>query len=396
MTESLVIALDALRGNKLRSVLTMLGVTIGVAAVILLVSIVTGLRLDIARQIAGLGSDLLLVFPGQVEAQPGGAGRSVGIINRLTRKDADNIRRFSTRISNVVPLVQNNATLRFGNRSRLVPIVGTIPEYVPARNFPVAEGRFFTDAEVDGARKVIVIGNEIRRDFFSSTDPVGERMTLAGQKFTVVGVMVSKGGFFGVNLDDQVWIPITVAENLFGSDMVGLIFVEAKDPDDIFLAANEARQALLRRLDSHDFSVLAQEEVLGTFQSIMGIMALALGGIASISLLVGGIGIMNIMLVSVTERTREIGIRKAVGARRLHILGQFLTEAVALSTLGGVLGILLASGASVLLNQWLPSQISLWAAALAFGFSVAVGVFFGVYPALKASRLDPIDALRYE
>lgn len=394
--ESFRVALDALKANRMRSGLTMLGVIIGVSAVILLVSIGMGVQSDISREIMGLGSDILMVLPGKIEMRPGGGHAISSLIGKLTYEDAQILPRKAPHVRKAVPLLQEAGTIKFGNRSRSTQILGTTHDYVPVRNFPTAQGRFFERLEVDRARKVCTLGVTVAEDIFEGTNPIGKQVRLAGQKFTVLGVMTRKGGMIGINLDDQVWIPITVAQRLFGVRNVGLILLEATHPDDLDEATTEIKKILSERLSPDEFSVLAQEEILGTFQSMMGTLTLALGGIAGISLLVGGIGIMNIMLVSVTERTREIGIRKAVGARTFDIMIQFIIEAVTLSMIGGIIGIALGASGSLLLNRFIPSEVTLWSVLIAFGFSAMVGIFFGVYPAYKASRLDPIEALRYE
>ncbi|MDI6689540.1 MAG: ABC transporter permease [Actinomycetota bacterium] len=394
--ESFRVALDALKANRIRSGLTMLGVIIGVTAVILLVSIGIGVQSDISREIMGLGSDILMVLPGKIEMRPGGGHAISSLIGKLTYEDAQILPRRAPHVRKAVPLLQEAGMVKFGNRSRSTQILGTTHDYVPVRNFPTAQGRFFERLEVDRARKVCTLGATVAENIFEGTNPIGKQVRLAGQKFTVLGVMTRKGGMMGINLDDQVWIPITVGQRLFGVKNVGLILVEATHPDDLDEAMIEIKKILSERLSPDEFSVLAQEEILGTFQSMMGTLTLALGGIASISLLVGGIGIMNIMLVSVTERTREVGIRKAVGARTFDIMIQFIIEAVTLSMIGGIIGIALGAGGSLLLNRFVPSEVTLWSVLVAFGFSAMVGIFFGVYPAYKASRLDPIEALRYE
>ncbi|HDP69715.1 MAG TPA: FtsX-like permease family protein [Actinobacteria bacterium] len=397
--ESFKVAIASLLANKMRSALTMLGIIIGVSAVILLVSIGSGVQADISSQIMGLGSNVAMVMPGKIEMKPGG-GRSsgpMGMTNKLEPGHAEDIKNAAQHVKEAVPILSGVASAKYANLSRTADLAGTTPEYPVARNFPVEKGRFFTKTDIEGLKRVCAIGQTVAEDFFGSRNPIGERITISGQKFTVIGVMSKKGAAgMGIDMDNQIFIPITVAQRVLGTKNVSLILIQAKSQEDMDLAIKETERVLLKKLDENDFTVLAQEELLSTFQSMMGTLTLMLGGIAGISLLVGGIGIMNIMLVSVTERTREIGIRKAIGARTFDILSQFVIEAVTLSVVGGALGIVFGAIGSVALGQFLPSSITFWSIALAFLFSFSIGIFFGVYPAFKASKLDPIEALRYE
>lgn len=397
--ESFKVAIDSLLANKMRSALTMLGIIIGVLAVILLVSIGSGVQADISSQIMGLGSNVAMVMPGKIEMQPGGGHSSgpMGMTNKLELEHAKDIKNGAEHIKEAVPILSGVTSVKYANLSRTADLAGTTPEYPEARNFSVEKGRFFSETDVEGLKRVCAIGATVQEDFFSSRNPIGEKITISGQKFTVIGVMGEKGaGSMGIDMDNQIFVPITVAQRILGTKKVSLILVQAKSQEDMDVALKETERVLLRKLDENDFTVLAQEELLSTFQSMMGTLTLMLGGIAGISLLVGGIGIMNIMLVSVTERTREIGIRKAIGARTFDILSQFVIEAVTLSVMGGTLGIILGVIGSQVLGRFLPSMVTFWSIALAFLFSFAVGIFFGVYPAFKASKLDPIEALRYE
>ncbi|MDO8886666.1 ABC transporter permease [Candidatus Oleimmundimicrobium sp.] len=397
--ESFKVAIDSLLSNKMRSMLTMLGIIIGVSAVILLVSIGSGVQADISGQIMGLGSNIAMVMPGKIEMGPGDSGGPFGgeVVNKLEAEHAEDIKNGTQHVKNVLPTISGVVSVKYGNLSRTADLTGTTPEYPIAKNSPVEKGRFFTETDVEGLKRVCTIGQTVAEDFFGFRDPIGEKITISGQKFTVIGVMSKKGaGGMGMDMDNQVFIPVTVAQRILGTKNVSMILVQAKSQEDMDLAIKETERVLLKKLDENDFTVLAQEELLSTFQSMMGTLTLMLGGIAGISLLVGGIGIMNIMLVSVTERTREIGIRKAVGARTFDILSQFVIEAITLSVVGGVLGIIFGAVGSVVLGQFLPSSITFWSIALAFLFSFAVGIFFGVYPAFKASKLDPIEALRSE
>ncbi len=397
--ESFRVAIDSLLANKMRSILTMLGMIIGVSAVILLVSIGSGVQADISGQIMGLGSNITMVMPGKIEMQPGGghSGGPMGMTNKLELEHVEDIKNGAQHVKYVLPTISGVASVKYGNLSRTADLMGTTPEYPIARNSSVEKGRFFAETDVEGLKRVCTIGQTVAEDFFGFRDPIGEKITISGRKFTVIGVMSKKGaGGMGIDMDNQVFIPVTVAQRILGTKNVSLILVQAERQEDMDLAIKETERVLSKKLEENDFTILAQDELLATFQSMMGTLTLMLGGIAGISLLVGGIGIMNIMLVSVTERTREIGIRKAVGARTFDILSQFVIEAITLSVVGGVLGIIFGAVGSVVLGQFLPSSITFWSIVLAFLFSFAVGIFFGVYPAFKASKLDPIEALRYE
>ncbi len=396
LVESLRIALRALGANKVRSALTMLGVIIGVAAVILLVAIGTGVQDEITGSIEGLGSNLVFVFAGNFEEGGGGGPGGGGLSTRqFSVDDADLLQRRLGPEHIVVPVVQGPVTLRVGNR--------TLRSVTAAANENAGEvfsaeylgGRGYRRSEVAAAARVVAIGATVRDRLFPNQDPVGQTISINGQRFTVIGHVAAQGGSLTGDQDNQVYMPVTVAQRLLGTTDIGLIAIKASSADEVDAVQRQVRQ-LLRPRFGEEFSVFTQEQTLGIFQQILGTLTFMLAGIAGISLLVGGIGIMNIMLVSVSERTREIGIRKAVGARTYDIMSQFVIEAVLLSVLGGMVGIALGSAGAAVLQQWVPTQVTLWAVMLAFGFSAAVGIFFGVYPAYKASRLDPIEALRYE
>lgn len=392
--ESVRVAFEGLIANKMRSILTMLGVVIGVGAVILLVSIGQGAKAYVTKEISGLGSNLLFILPGRIEFGAGGGEPT--FTNKLTVKDVKLIERRATLAKGVAGLIENQGTIKYKNDSRRTRINGVSANYPDVLNSPVLRGRFINESQVLGVRKVCTIGKTVVEDLFGDTDPLGKKVLLGGQRFTIIGVMEEKGSSLGQDMDDVVYIPITTAQRVFGTDRVGVILVSAPSPELVKRTASQVEDILSKKFSENDFSVQSQEEALKTLERVLGILTLMLGGIAGISLLVGGIGIMNIMLVSVTERTREIGIRKAVGARTYDILLQFIVEAVTLSIAGGIIGILLGTGGSVLVERLLPTQITVWSIFTAFGFSAAVGIFFGVYPAFKASRLNPIDALRYE
>lgn len=393
--ESIRIALRALNANKVRSLLTMLGVIIGVAAVILLVAIGTGVQDEITGSIEGLGSNLIFVFAGNFEEGPGGGGPGGSAVRQFALDDAELLQRRLGTEHAVVPVIQGPLSLRVGNRTMRTTVAAANENAADVFSADYVGGRGYRRSEVSAASRVVVIGATVRDRLFPNQDPVGETMSVNGQRFTVIGHVAAQGGSLTGDQDNQVYMPITTAQRLLGTTDIGLIAVKAAEADDVEGLQRRIRQVLSPRFGD-EFSVFSQDQTLGIFQQILGTLTFMLAGIAGISLLVGGIGIMNIMLVSVSERTREIGIRKAVGARTYDIMSQFVVEAVTLSIAGGVVGIALGAAGAAVLEQWVPTEVTIWAVALAFSFSAGVGIFFGVYPAFKASRLDPIEALRYE
>ena len=392
--ESIRVALRALGANKVRSTLTMLGVIIGVAAVILLVAIGSGVQEDIAGSIEGLGSNLIFVFPGNFD-EGGGPGGGASIRRQFTLDEADLVRRRLDVRHIVVPIAQGPAVLRVGNRTMRTMIAAgnEYSDSVFTANY--ADGRGYRRSEVAAASRVVVIGATVRQTLFPNQDPLGRSVSINGQRFTVIGHVVAQGGSLTGDQDNQIYMPVTTAQRIFGSTNISSIVVKAESADEVPQVQRQVER-ILRPGFGDEFTVFTQDQTLGLFQAILGTLTFMLAGIAGISLLVGGIGIMNIMLVSVSERTREIGIRKAVGARTYDIMSQFVIEAVSLSVVGGIVGIALGASGAAVISRWVPTEVTLWAVALAFTFSAAVGIFFGVYPAYKASRLDPIDALRYE
>ncbi|WP_378954606.1 ABC transporter permease [Pelosinus sp. sgz500959] len=401
--ESIIIALDGLRANKLRAMLTMLGIIIGVGAVIAMVSIGMGVRDKVESSIAGLGSNLLVVTPGAPSV--GGARQAAGSGITLNEKDAVAIAREISGINLVAPAVSRQYQVVFGNQNWTTSIQGTTPEILGIRSFTIQEGAFFTNQDIETRARVAVIGKTVVDNLFGGVAPIGQTIRINKSPFRVVGVLEGKGqSAGGGDQDDTVIIPLTTAqERLMGITYVQNINVQATGTD-VINQAQEDITALLRsrhKLASttpDDFTVRNMVAVMATADATTGMITLLLGIVAGLSLLVGGIGIMNIMLVSVTERTREIGIRKALGARHYNILLQFLIEAVVISVAGGLLGIALGVGSSYAISAiagW-KTIISSLAITAAFGFSVMIGLFFGIYPARKAALLDPIDALRYE
>jgi len=397
--ELLRLAFQTLKTNKTRSALTMLGVVIGVAAVIILVSIGSGLQGFISQQFEQLGSDLVIVMPGKMrwEDEAGREGGAPGIsTNRLTLAMAERLERKSDNIAKVLPIVTKSLSAEFAGKTYETAILGTSADYPEIRNSPVAKGKFFTKTDVEGTKRVAVIGKTVEEELFADIDPIGRKITLADVPYQIIGVLEEKGSIFTQDQDNLIIIPITTASHQFNLERLNYIYLQAPSAEEIEKTVTEAKEILSQEMDKEDFSVLSPKELLSTVSSILGVVTAALGGIAAISLVVGGIGIMNIMLVSVTERTREIGLRKAVGATPQAILIQFLTEAIILSFSGGVVGVLLGTTVSLLVNHFIQTSITFWSVALAFGVSALVGIIFGAAPAAKAGRLNPIDALRYE
>jgi putative ABC transport system permease protein len=373
----------------------MLGVIIGVFAVILLVSLGTGLQKYITDQISGLGSNLIFVIPGRVGGARTPGGQQT---NKLTITDGKQLQQHLKTIADVGPIVQKSATLKVKNKTdKGVSILGTTANYPQIIvNTSIDKGSFFTESQERSGARVAIIGQTTWINLFGRENPIGNKISVAGNRYTVIGVIKKRGSVFGLDQDNTVIVPISTAQRQFGVTNVNTIYLSAKKPEFVPLVKEQATKILLKRLTEDDFTIQSQEQTLSTVTNIIGILTIALGGIAAISLLVGGIGVMNIMLVSVTERTKEIGLRKALGARRQDILSQFLFEAIMLSVAGGIIGIVLGLGASYLLSKFFISEVTPWSVFLAFGFSVGVGVIFGIAPAYRASRLSPIEALRYE
>ncbi len=411
--ESYRISLRSLGANKLRSGLTMLGVIIGVAAVIALLAVGQGASAAITQQVQGIGSNLLFVTPGSFRQN--GVRTSVGSAATLSLEDADALvsSQCCPAVAEIAPVFSGNAQVVYGGNNTNTSITGTTADFQNVRNFHVQYGRFIEARDDETLARVAVLGTDTAKTLFGKSDPLGRTIKINRVPFKVVGLMETKGGsgMFGGSQDDVVFIPIRTAQTrLFGAQSltgtgqrrVTTIFASARDENSTDAAVSQITQTLRERhhikFQQDDFSVLSQKDLLGALSQITNILTIFLASIAFISLVVGGIGIMNIMLVSVTERTREIGLRKAVGARRRDILFQFLIEAMSLSVSGGIIGILLGAGAAQLVS-WtgvLTTLVEPQAVALAFCFSMIIGLFFGLYPAWRASALHPIEALRYE
>lgn len=421
LVESFRVALRALAANKLRTALTMLGVIIGVGAVIALMSIGRGAQATITAQIQGMGTNLLFIRPGSI--QQNGVRTGAGNAPTLTLEDAEALAAVPS-VAAVAPEFGGFGQVLAGGQNWGTRVLGVTPEYLEVRNLQLASGEFIAPQHMDSRSTVAVLGSTVAQRIFGDQDPVGQTIRVSlfgrtGTNFRVIGVLASKGGTGFGSQDDVLFVPLsTMQSRLFvqrgarGGRNVSTINVQVADESLLRQAVEEVGEVLRQRhrTTEDDFTIQSQEDLLQTFNQIAGTFTALLGGIAGISLVVGGIGIMNIMLVSVTERTREIGIRKAVGARRKDILLQFLVESVVVSLGGGAIGVLLGTGISRLLStvqigapggdqaqaQYLQTVVTPDAVLLAFVVSVAVGLFFGIYPATRAARLNPIEALRYE
>jgi len=401
--ESIGSALTALRSNKLRSGLTMLGVIIGVASIMLLVSLGVGARNEITGAIQGIGSNLIMVVPFHVELGTGAnpmqqAGPALAV-NKFTLKDASLVADATGRPEYVGVDIQRSYLITRPGKRYFGITSGVGANEFDVRSMSVDSGRFFTRAEVDSGRYVIVLGRTIASALFPGENPVDKYVYIKGRKFKVIGLQERKGKTLMMfDQDAFSWMPITTATRLAGTNHPDAFVFKSASPQDAVKDSKTIEAAFLKRFNREDFTILTQSDILSFAQDIMRILTYLLIGISSVSLVVGGIGIMNIMLVSVTERTREIGIRKAVGAKTRDILTQFLVEAIVMSTAGGLIGIALAWSLAIIARKafGVPSQVAPWIVAMAFLFSAAVGVFFGVYPATKAAALDPIESLRYE
>jgi putative ABC transport system permease protein len=405
---SLRIALNALRVNKLRSALTMLGIIIGTAAVIAMVSIGSGAQSRVADQIKSLGSNIMIIVPGSTTQ--GGVRLGAGANQVLTEDDALAIARDISGVIVAAPTSRNNGQVVAGNQNWGTSIYGATNDWLEAREWPIADGRLFEPDELRSGAKVVIIGETVARELFGGQDPLEQQIRIRKVPFTVIGVLGRKGqSLLGQDQDDLVLVPLAAHRSrLFGAGQgrlrrVGTITVKVQEGVDMKQVESRVLELMRQRHRVQDgqpdsVSIRNLTEMLETQEAASRVMTVLLASVAGVSLLVGGIGIMNIMLVSVTERTREIGLRMAVGAKARHILTQFLVEAVVLAVLGGAIGIglgLLVSYGVEQLSGW-RIELSLWSIALAAGFSAAVGIFFGWYPARKASRLLPIQALRYE
>jgi putative ABC transport system permease protein len=396
-------ALRALRRNKLRSSLTALGIIIGVFAVVAMVALGNGTRAQIESQVAGLGQNMLMVFAGS--RRSGGVNSGLGSASAITLGDAEALRREIPDVVASSPEVTTTAQAIANGRNWSTTIAGEAPEYLVIRDWSMASGSMFTDREVRSAAKVAVLGDKTAHELFGVLDPVGQTVRVGNMPFVIIGVLASKGaGVGGQNQDDRVVIPYTTAmKRITGDKYLRSVYLQIGEAERIPIAQEQITRLLRQRHrllsgDSDDFNIFNQQEIADTVNTVTSTLTLLLGAIAGLSLVVGGIGIMNIMLVSVTERTREIGIRISVGAQPGDIRIQFLIEAITLSLLGGLVGVLLGVGMTraIAAASTFKPIVTMGSIVLAFTVSFSIGVFFGFYPARRASLLDPIDALRYE
>ena len=402
--ENFRIALAALRANLMRSILTTVGIVIGVAAVIAVVSIVQGLQYTITSELQGVGATFMVISVKTDRQLPGLTARQV----KLTYDDARTIEEKVPGVKILTPTIFGRATLKFRDRKHTpFAIIGVNENWQDVTNQTVDTGRFLSKVDLENRRKVVVIGHKVADELNLGRQPVGQEIYLDTYPATVIGVMEKKGQNLGLDYDDLVFVPFDSALNLFGRNAGDQVQVRLQaESTEVVEQVKDSITRLLRQRhklpssEPDDFEIQTQDEILESVNRILGSVTAVVGGVVGIALLVGGIGIMNIMLVSVTERTREIGVRKAVGARRQDVLLQFLIEAVTLSLIGGSIGLAFGFGLGAVVAKLIPgfppAHVPLWAVIIAFGFSAVVGIFFGIYPAAKASRLDPIDALRYE
>ncbi len=404
--ENIKVAFQSLALNKVRSFLTMLGIIIGVGAVVAMLSIGTGAQNMVLENIQDIGSNLIIIAPGEQD-QDSGYEQMLGMQkqDQLKIKDVEAIKRQSELIDGAIPVILSSSIASYLGDNSKVSIYASSREAEEIYNFEIETGNFYTDSDVANSSNVAVIGQTVIEDLFGKKNPIGELIKIDGKNFTVIGTIKEMGtDQFGNDQDNMISVPITTAQNkLYGLDYINLILAKARNEQVIDSANTEITNILrkehnLRPDESNDFTVRSQTQILDIVGNIANIFTITIAGIASISLLVGGIGIMNIMLVSVTERTREIGIRKAVGAKNKDILIQFLIESVVLSISGGIVGIAFAVIVSILINNLtvLDTSVTIFPIILALSFSSVVGLFFGIYPAMRAARLNPIDALRYE
>lgn len=385
----------------MRSFLTTLGVIIGVSAVILLTSFGNGLKQLISDQFEALGSNVIYISPGDIVSEEGGFSQTAFSGFSSTKFGEDEVKavqKIGDPIIDAAPITESAGDVRYKTEKQSTFFIITSPEYINIRNTKMTEGRFFNTADKQANRKVVVIGPTLEEDLFGRASGLGKKISINGIFFTIIGIAEPQdvGGFGGPDLDDIVYIPYNIGKNTLEIDNIQYIAAKVSSEGEIERAKILIDKALSKHLDEDEYSVADQSELLESINTILSAITSALTGIAAISLLVGGIGIMNIMLVAVTERTKEIGLRKALGATPNDILAQFLIESSVLSSLGGIMGILLGVGGSIAIDKFIPASPTLGSIVLAFSVSVAVGIIFGVYPARKASKLSPIEALRYE
>ncbi|MFA6453580.1 MAG: ABC transporter permease [Microgenomates group bacterium] len=388
-------AIRSLQANKVRSFLTMLGVIIGVMSVILLTALGSGLQGYIVKQLENVGSNLIIVYPGKLDLKSLGQGGMASITSpKFVLKDANDLETQSQYIEAVVPSAVAQGVLKYQDQKTYTELLGLTANFSQVMNSPLASGEYFTESDDRSGRKVIILGSEIAKNLFGTEEPIDKKVVVNESRFTVIGVLKNRGVSGGQ--EDHVVIPITTEMHLFNQNKVFALYAKVINSNEMDAASADIKRILLGRLTEDDFTLLTMKDLLGAVSSILDVLTLALGGIAAISLLVGGIGIMNIMLVSVTERTQEIGLRKALGATPNVIMIQFLIEAVVLSVGGGMIGMLLGGGIALIMRLFIPTEVTLWSVSLAFSVSAIIGIVFGVMPARKAAKMNPIEALRYE
>ncbi|WP_427113498.1 ABC transporter permease [Megasphaera sueciensis] len=401
--ESIEIAFNALLSNKLRSILTMLGIIIGVGAVIAMISVGMGVQQKVTNSIASLGSNMLIVMPGS--ANSGGVRSAAGSSQKLKLEDAEAIKEKIKNIDYVAPTVNSSYQVVYGNQNWNTSVYGVTPEYMAIRDLTVSTGAFITQSDLSTRTRAAVVGTTVAANLFGTVNPVGKTFRIDSSPYKIIGVLESKGqSSMGRDQDDVILIPLTTAqERLLGITYIQSINIQVSRLDKMDQVQNEIETLLRQRHriignKEDDFTVRNLTSLMETMNSTTTMLTLFLGSIAAISLIVGGIGIMNIMMVSVTERTREIGIRKALGATFKNIMMQFLIESISIGVIGGFLGIVFGISTSLLISKFggFTTVITAAPIILSFGFSVGIGLFFGIYPARKAAKLDPIEALRYE
>jgi len=395
ISETLKVSCEGLVANKLRSLLTVLGVIIGVSSIVLLTSLSLEVKSQVTGSIKSLGSNIYFVFPADPNKQ-----MLAFAVSKLRTNHAKEMTQKSSYGIVTAPIINKGALVKYGKLSRGTTVItGTTPDFPLVRDWNVEKGRFFTKSDLVSNRKVCVIGHTVKKDLFRNVDPIGRKIAINGRNFQIVGLMEEKGLLLTINLDDYIFMPITTAKKFFNTTELNMIMAKVPQANQIDYSIAETTRILSRDLDENEFYVQSQGQTLDIFNQITSILTIMLGAIAAISLVVGGIGIMNIMTVAVTERTKEIGIRKAVGAKDNDILLQFLAEAIIISLLGGLIGIgvsyIVAYGISFIYPTF-EFGISYIALVVAMLFAFSIGTFFGVYPAFKAASLDPIVALHYE